>query len=153
MENHIVGAPCGVMDQMASACGEANKLLAMICQVCIITSYKNQRSLIILDFRLNRVLLVIDTACRDRWPRWNSQPYPGLGNWFRNKTQVGFLLYIYISLSALRALTVVLSKKFLPILLQRDKLVRWDDIHLRVSLEKDNWFQQKQFFIFFSWYM
>lgn len=32
MENHIVGAPCGVMDQMASACGEANKLLAMLCQ-------------------------------------------------------------------------------------------------------------------------
>ncbi|KAJ7958626.1 L-arabinokinase [Quillaja saponaria] len=32
VENHIVGAPCGVMDQMTSACGEANKLLAMICQ-------------------------------------------------------------------------------------------------------------------------
>ncbi|KAH6798543.1 arabinose kinase [Perilla frutescens var. frutescens] len=32
VENHIVGAPCGVMDQMASACGEANKLLAMLCQ-------------------------------------------------------------------------------------------------------------------------
>ncbi|KAI9124573.1 hypothetical protein K1719_004495 [Acacia pycnantha] len=32
VENHIVGAPCGVMDQMASACGETNKLLAMICQ-------------------------------------------------------------------------------------------------------------------------
>ncbi|KAF2560010.1 hypothetical protein F2Q68_00016964 [Brassica cretica] len=31
-ENHIVGAPCGVMDQMTSSCGEANKLLAMICQ-------------------------------------------------------------------------------------------------------------------------
>ncbi|CAL5366705.1 unnamed protein product [Camellia sinensis] len=31
-ENHVVGAPCGVMDQMTSACGEANKLLAMICQ-------------------------------------------------------------------------------------------------------------------------
>ncbi|GJQ93956.1 putative RNA-directed DNA polymerase [Tanacetum coccineum] len=30
--NLIVGAPCGVMDQMASACGEANKLLAMVCQ-------------------------------------------------------------------------------------------------------------------------
>lgn len=34
VENHIIGAPCGVMDQMASACGEANKLLAMVCQVC-----------------------------------------------------------------------------------------------------------------------
>ncbi|KAK9741662.1 hypothetical protein RND81_03G120500 [Saponaria officinalis] len=32
VENRVVGAPCGVMDQMASACGEANKLLAMICQ-------------------------------------------------------------------------------------------------------------------------
>ncbi|GKV37775.1 hypothetical protein SLEP1_g45765 [Rubroshorea leprosula] len=32
VENHIVGAPCGIMDQMASACGEANKLLAMVCQ-------------------------------------------------------------------------------------------------------------------------
>ncbi|CAL8996619.1 unnamed protein product [Prunus brigantina] len=32
VENHIVGAPCGVMDQMTSACGEANKLLAMLCQ-------------------------------------------------------------------------------------------------------------------------
>ncbi|XP_052209525.1 L-arabinokinase-like isoform X2 [Diospyros lotus] len=32
VENHIVGAPCGVMDQMTSACGEANRLLAMICQ-------------------------------------------------------------------------------------------------------------------------
>lgn len=42
VENHIVGAPCGVMDQMASSCGEANKLLAMICQVCIVTSYQKQ---------------------------------------------------------------------------------------------------------------
>ncbi|KAG8636480.1 L-arabinokinase isoform X2 [Manihot esculenta] len=32
VENHIVGAPCGVMDQMTSVCGEANKLLAMVCQ-------------------------------------------------------------------------------------------------------------------------
>ncbi|KAK1289394.1 L-arabinokinase [Acorus calamus] len=32
VENRIVGAPCGVMDQMTSACGEANKLLAMVCQ-------------------------------------------------------------------------------------------------------------------------
>ncbi|KAJ0985195.1 hypothetical protein J5N97_003551 [Dioscorea zingiberensis] len=31
-ESKVVGAPCGVMDQMASACGEANKLLAMVCQ-------------------------------------------------------------------------------------------------------------------------
>ncbi|CAA0814952.1 L-arabinokinase [Striga hermonthica] len=33
VENHVVGAPCGVMDQMTSSCGEANKLLAMVCQV------------------------------------------------------------------------------------------------------------------------
>ncbi|KAF9617864.1 hypothetical protein IFM89_039083 [Coptis chinensis] len=32
VENHIVGAPCGVMDQMTSACGEAHELLAMVCQ-------------------------------------------------------------------------------------------------------------------------
>ena len=31
-ENEIVGAPCGVMDQMVSACGEAGKLLELICQ-------------------------------------------------------------------------------------------------------------------------
>ncbi|KAI0504615.1 hypothetical protein KFK09_015567 [Dendrobium nobile] len=38
VENHIVGAPCGVMDQMTSACGEANKLLAMVCQLCVLYS-------------------------------------------------------------------------------------------------------------------
>src|SRR5215207_2768281 len=32
VENLVVGAPCGVMDQMSVACGEANQLLAMICQ-------------------------------------------------------------------------------------------------------------------------
>lgn len=32
VENLIVGAPCGVMDQMASACGEQDKLLALVCQ-------------------------------------------------------------------------------------------------------------------------
>lgn len=31
-ENLVAGAPCGVMDQMASACGEAGKLLALRCQ-------------------------------------------------------------------------------------------------------------------------
>jgi L-arabinokinase len=31
-ENEIVGAPCGVMDQMVSAGGEAGKLLALLCQ-------------------------------------------------------------------------------------------------------------------------
>jgi galactokinase len=31
-ENLVAGAPCGVMDQMTSACGEANSLLALLCQ-------------------------------------------------------------------------------------------------------------------------
>lgn len=32
VENLIVGAPCGVMDQMTSARGEANRLMSMLCQ-------------------------------------------------------------------------------------------------------------------------
>jgi len=32
VENLVVGAPCGVMDQMTSACGEAGRLLAIQCQ-------------------------------------------------------------------------------------------------------------------------
>jgi galactokinase len=32
VENLVVGAPCGVMDQMTSACGKANRLLALLCQ-------------------------------------------------------------------------------------------------------------------------
>ncbi|HZR40751.1 MAG TPA: galactokinase family protein [Ktedonobacteraceae bacterium] len=32
VENLIVGAPCGVMDQMTSACGEQDGLLALLCQ-------------------------------------------------------------------------------------------------------------------------
>jgi L-arabinokinase len=32
VENLIVGAPCGVMDQMTSACGLQNSLLALLCQ-------------------------------------------------------------------------------------------------------------------------
>jgi galactokinase len=32
VENLIVGAPCGVMDQMTATCGEENQLLSMICQ-------------------------------------------------------------------------------------------------------------------------
>ena len=31
-ENEIVGAPCGVMDQTASMCGEDGRLLALVCQ-------------------------------------------------------------------------------------------------------------------------
>ena len=32
VENLVVGAPCGVMDQMTAACGEANHLLSLVCQ-------------------------------------------------------------------------------------------------------------------------
>ena len=32
VENRVVGAPCGIMDQMTSACGEENRLLALLCQ-------------------------------------------------------------------------------------------------------------------------
>jgi galactokinase len=32
VENLIVGAPCGVMDQMTSICGEAESLMALLCQ-------------------------------------------------------------------------------------------------------------------------
>jgi galactokinase len=32
VENLVVGAPCGVMDQMTSACGESGRLLALECQ-------------------------------------------------------------------------------------------------------------------------
>jgi L-arabinokinase len=32
VENLIVGAPCGVMDQMTAACGETNLLLELLCQ-------------------------------------------------------------------------------------------------------------------------
>lgn len=31
-ENEVVGAPCGIMDQMTAACGQANELLALRCQ-------------------------------------------------------------------------------------------------------------------------
>jgi L-arabinokinase len=32
VENRVVGAPCGIMDQMTAACGQANQLLALLCQ-------------------------------------------------------------------------------------------------------------------------
>jgi galactokinase len=32
VENLVVGAPCGVMDQMTASCGEANHLLELVCQ-------------------------------------------------------------------------------------------------------------------------
>lgn len=32
VENLVVGAPCGIMDQMASACGQQDQMLAILCQ-------------------------------------------------------------------------------------------------------------------------
>jgi galactokinase len=32
VENLVAGAPCGVMDQMTAACGEADRLLCLLCQ-------------------------------------------------------------------------------------------------------------------------
>jgi L-arabinokinase len=32
VENLVVGAPCGVMDQMTAVCGEPDRLLALLCQ-------------------------------------------------------------------------------------------------------------------------
>jgi len=32
VENYVVGAPCGIMDQMAAACGEQQSLMALLCQ-------------------------------------------------------------------------------------------------------------------------
>ncbi len=32
VENLVAGAPCGVMDQMTAACGEKDRLLALLCQ-------------------------------------------------------------------------------------------------------------------------
>ena len=32
IENLVVGAPCGVMDQMTAVCGETNRLLELLCQ-------------------------------------------------------------------------------------------------------------------------
>ena len=32
VENRVAGAPCGLMDQMTSVCGEAGALLALLCQ-------------------------------------------------------------------------------------------------------------------------
>ena len=32
VENLVVGAPCGVMDQMTSACGKSSELISLLCQ-------------------------------------------------------------------------------------------------------------------------
>lgn len=57
VENHVVGAPCGVMDQMASACGEANKLLAMVCQVSFLLYNSNPSAQYIHKLRSYNTLL------------------------------------------------------------------------------------------------
>jgi len=36
VENLVVGAPCGIMDQMTAACGQADALLALRCQPAIL---------------------------------------------------------------------------------------------------------------------
>lgn len=36
VENRIVGAPCGIMDQMTAVCGKANQLLSLLCQPAIL---------------------------------------------------------------------------------------------------------------------
>src|SRR5439155_17731623 len=32
VENHVVGAPCGIMDQVTSVCGQEGALLKLLCQ-------------------------------------------------------------------------------------------------------------------------
>ena len=39
VENHVVGAPCGIMDQMTSACGRMDRLLQLRCQPGTIEGY------------------------------------------------------------------------------------------------------------------
>jgi L-arabinokinase len=39
VENEVVGAPCGIMDQMTSALGEADQLLALLCQPAEVQGY------------------------------------------------------------------------------------------------------------------
>lgn len=41
VENEVVGAPCGVMDQMTAECGESDKLLALLCQPAELQGRKN----------------------------------------------------------------------------------------------------------------
>jgi L-arabinokinase len=38
-ENHVAGAPCGIMDQMTSACGRADHLLRLRCQPATIEGH------------------------------------------------------------------------------------------------------------------
>lgn len=38
-ENHVAGAPCGIMDQMTSACGVADHLLRLRCQPAVVEGH------------------------------------------------------------------------------------------------------------------
>jgi L-arabinokinase len=38
-ENFVVGAPCGIMDQMTSALGQADALLALLCQPAVVQGF------------------------------------------------------------------------------------------------------------------
>jgi L-arabinokinase len=38
-ENHVAGAPCGIMDQMTSACGRRDRLLRLRCQPDVVEGY------------------------------------------------------------------------------------------------------------------
>jgi L-arabinokinase len=38
-ENHVAGAPCGIMDQMTSACGRRDRLLRLLCQPDIVEGH------------------------------------------------------------------------------------------------------------------
>jgi L-arabinokinase len=47
VENHVVGAPCGIMDQMTCACGQEDHLMRLLCQpatieghVCVPPGYR-----------------------------------------------------------------------------------------------------------------
>ena len=40
VENRVVGAPCGIMDQMTSALGRSDQLLALLCQPADVQGYR-----------------------------------------------------------------------------------------------------------------
>jgi galactokinase len=39
VENHVVGAPCGIMDQLTSVCGRTGQLLRLRCQPDVVEGY------------------------------------------------------------------------------------------------------------------
>jgi L-arabinokinase len=38
-ENHVAGAPCGIMDQMTASCGEPGRLMKLLCQPAELTGF------------------------------------------------------------------------------------------------------------------